>query len=609
MIAFSYIRFSTPEQALGDSERRQLDAAENWAKSKELTLDSTHTDRGRSGFKGTNRKKGALGDFLKKIAAREIPRGSYLVVEDLDRLSREHPFDSIGLIKKILSAGVIITVLKNESYWEEYSEESIREDLSGMKMMGLVFELGRASGESARKSRLGTKNWAEKRKHARTEQRAMTQVSPAWIKTVIIGEGRNKLRRYEIDHKRAPIVLDIFKWHSAGEGVRAITKRLNDGKVETWGRGKSKATHWHQSYILKILSNPSVMGYYQPHKFETIVDPENPEERKQIRVPTGDPIPKYYPKIPGLELDMFQAVQAKVEGRRLTGGRIGDQISNLFPGGLVVGMLPDPSATLPATDEPRPAPTVQVPCRYKNGGAPPKSGIYLVADVTATNKARTKEDEVSPERWSYSDVEYAVLKTLEEINWAAVAGEGRTPEQTALAAVAAGLDATANELRFKCDNLANSIADTPLPTTIKLLAKHEGELAAAEADAASARKKLNAMETARTGLITPLDIQSAAYDPTNRAVRLALRAELSRRIQEIRLTPKTKIPRPDSKGRIAQIFRFQIGIFFVNGVSRFIRVTANKGTTPTIAAVAFLESLNNAIPPSHDPEVDFDSGF
>jgi DNA invertase Pin-like site-specific DNA recombinase len=604
MIAFSYIRFSTPEQALGDSERRQLDAAENWAKSKGLTLDSTHTDRGRSGFKGTNRKKGALGDFLKKIAAGTIPRGSYLVVEDLDRLSREHPFDSIDLIKKILSAGVIITVLKNESYWEEYTEVAIREDLTGMKMMGLVFELGRASGESARKSRLGTKNWAEKRKHARTEQRAMTKVSPAWITTETIGEGKEKRRRYEIDPDRAAIVLDIFKRHLSGEGVRAIAKHLNDGKVPTWGRGESKATHWHQSYILKILSNPSVLGYYQPHKFETTVDPENPKERKQIRVPAGDPIPKYYPKIPGLELDMFLEVQKKVEGRRLTGGPIGDQISNLFPG-LVVGMLPDPTAMLPASDEPEPLPTVQVPCRYKNGGANPKAGTYLVADTVAINLHRSKADEIKSERWSYSDCEYAILKTLEEINWAAVAGEGRTPEQTALAAVAAGLDVKANELRFKCDNLGKALAEKPLSTIVKQLAQLELELTAVEVEASSARKKLDAMETARTGLITPLDIQSAAYDPNNREVRLALRAELARRIRVIRLKPKTKVPRPDTHGRIAKIFSFQIEILFVNGISRYIRVTANKGKKPTISAVAFQPSQGLDLQTTTVSEADF----
>lgn len=503
------------------------------------------------------------------------------------------------LITEIITAGIIIFVLKDNA---EYSEASLRADRSGMKMLGLSFELGRASGESARKSDLGIENWEEKRKHARTVQRAMTTVAPAWIKTEIIGEGRSKLREYEIDPERAAIVLDIYNWHYGGLGVRAITKRLNDAKVPNWGRGKSKASHWHQSYILKILSNPSVMGDYQPHKFQTIVDPKNPKERIQIRIPAGDVIHKYYPKIPDLDLDICQKVHAKVTGRRLTGGRIADQIGNIFPG-LVVGMLPDPIGTLPAPDEPGPAPTVQVPCRYKNGGANPKAGLYLVADTVAINKERNKADEINFERWSYPDFEYAVLKTLEEINWSAVAGEGRTPEQSALAAVAAGLDAKANELRFKCDNLGKVIAETPLATIVKQLAKLEGELATAEAEAATTRKKLDAMETARTGLITPLDIQAAAYDPKNREVRLALRAELARRIREIRLTPKSKKPRPDYKGRIAQIFMFRIEIYFVNGISRTIHVTANKGATPTISAVAFQQSLGNVESPL-DPETD-----
>lgn len=602
MIAYSYIRFSTADQADGFSEDRQLEIAEKWANSKGIPLDSSHTDRARSGYKGINRKKGALGDFLKKIAAGEIKRGSYLVVEDLDRLSREHPFDSIDIIRKILSSGITIAVLKNEAYWEEYSEETLRQDISGLKMMLLIFELGRASGESGRKSTLGTKNWKEKRKHARTEQLAMTTVAPAWIETKTTGEGRNKLREYEITPDRAAVVRDIYNWHNGGLGMRAITKRLNDAKVPNWGRGKSKATHWHQSYILKILSNPAVMGDYQPHKFETIVDPENPQERIQIRVPAGDVIHGYYPEIPDLDLDIVQKVQSKVSGRRLTGGRIGDQIGNLFSG-LVVGMLPDPIGTLPAPDEPGPAPTIAVRCRYKNGGANPKAGLYLVSDTVAINKDRSRADEIKPERWSYPDFEYAVLKTLEEINWAAVAGEGRTPEQSALAAVAAGLDAKANELRFKCENLGKVIAETPLATIVKQLGKLEGELATAEDEAAKTRKKLDAMETARTGLITPLDIQAAAYDPKNREVRLALRAELARRIREIRLMPKIKIPRPDYKGRIAMIYSFQIGIHFVNGISRIIHVTANKGATPTISAVAFQQSPGNVESPL-DPETD-----
>lgn len=77
MKAYSYLRFSTPEQALGDSERRQVEKAEAWAAAKCIPLDKSYADRGKSGFKGTNRKRGALGRFLKQIKAGNIPHGSY----------------------------------------------------------------------------------------------------------------------------------------------------------------------------------------------------------------------------------------------------------------------------------------------------------------------------------------------------------------------------------------------------------------------------------------------------------------------------------------------------------------------------------------------------
>lgn len=52
--AYSYIRFSTEEQAKGDSLRRQLDLRHEYLKGKDLILDETLTmhDLGVSGFKG-----------------------------------------------------------------------------------------------------------------------------------------------------------------------------------------------------------------------------------------------------------------------------------------------------------------------------------------------------------------------------------------------------------------------------------------------------------------------------------------------------------------------------------------------------------------------------
>ncbi len=88
--AYSYVRFSTPEQAKGDSMRRQTAGSDAVAKEFGWTLDETLTlrDLGVSAFKAKNAKVGALAIFLKAVENKTVPAGSVLIVESLDRLTR-----------------------------------------------------------------------------------------------------------------------------------------------------------------------------------------------------------------------------------------------------------------------------------------------------------------------------------------------------------------------------------------------------------------------------------------------------------------------------------------------------------------------------------------
>ena len=65
-VAFSYLRFSTPEQGAGDSRRRQMAMAEKYAADHHLTLDQSLSfrDIGVSAFRGKNAKEGALRAFF-----------------------------------------------------------------------------------------------------------------------------------------------------------------------------------------------------------------------------------------------------------------------------------------------------------------------------------------------------------------------------------------------------------------------------------------------------------------------------------------------------------------------------------------------------------------
>src|SRR6516164_688654 len=90
--AYSYIRFSSPEQSKGDSLRRQTEDAAAWCQRHGVHLNTSTTlhDLGKSAFTGAHRKnpdRHALAAFLKLIEGGKVPPGSYLVVENLDRLS------------------------------------------------------------------------------------------------------------------------------------------------------------------------------------------------------------------------------------------------------------------------------------------------------------------------------------------------------------------------------------------------------------------------------------------------------------------------------------------------------------------------------------------
>ncbi len=88
--AYSYVRFSTPAQAAGASLQRQAERAAKYAQEHGLQLDTelNMQDLGVSAFRSKNARTGALGGFLEAVQKGYVERGSYLLIENMDRLSR-----------------------------------------------------------------------------------------------------------------------------------------------------------------------------------------------------------------------------------------------------------------------------------------------------------------------------------------------------------------------------------------------------------------------------------------------------------------------------------------------------------------------------------------
>ncbi len=257
--AYSYIRFSTPDQAAGDSQRRQSQLAADYCNRHGLTLDTelSLNDFGVSGFRGANAKKGgALGAFLDAIEDKVVLPGSLLLVENLDRLSRQNPRKAAALLGDIVDAGVDVVTLAGEP--KRYSKATLD---NGFDFLWIVIVFIRANDESATKSRRNKAAWVGLRESGKV----MTALTPGWIRKV--GE------RLELIPEHAAVVQRIFQMYVEGAGCQRIASTLNREKVPTFGTPrKGGAAVWHQSYIRLILSNRAVLGEFIPHIEETADD-------------------------------------------------------------------------------------------------------------------------------------------------------------------------------------------------------------------------------------------------------------------------------------------------------------------------------------------------
>jgi DNA invertase Pin-like site-specific DNA recombinase len=364
--AFSYVRMSTSGQLLGDSLRRQLEASRTYASKHGFELvDETLRDLGVSAYKGANVKEGALGQFLEAAKGGKIPPGSFLLVESIDRISRQEITKALTLFLSIIDAGINLVTLNDEHV---YSAQ--KTDLTDL-IVSLV-GMSRAHEESLHKSRRVAAAWANKRKNASTKP--LTATCPAWLR---LNSDRS---RYEVIEPRAEIVRYIFAESAAGIGSYKITRLLNEKRVRCLGPGNG----WQSSSVKHLLTNRAVLGEYQCHRYVN-----------GKRVPDGEPVKGYFPAI--IDETTFYRVQAGLRQRRGRGGRKGPSVGNLFAGGLLR-------------------------CAYCKGtmkregkGDRGRSSIVCYGALHGLGCERA--------RWAYEDFETSVLSFVRELDLGSIIGD------------------------------------------------------------------------------------------------------------------------------------------------------------------------------------------
>ena len=295
--AYSYLRFSAVGQRFGDSLRRQQSLAEAYAANNNLLMDDmlTYEDTGVSAFRSQNSKTGALREFLKAVEGGLIEPGSFLLVESLDRISRDQIMAAQGIFLQIVSAGInLVTLIDGRCY----SKQSINEN--PFELIFSLVAMMRAHEESSTKSRRQRESWARRR--AVASSRPMTGRCPGWLTL------NASTSKFEINEAKADIVRRIFADYVAGAGQLAIARALNSEKCPTLSQERP-ARCWRGDFIHRLLLSPTVIGTLLP---STRVEQDGVSRRIMLAPVTG-----YYPPI--LDQDAFQQAQKEMEARRFAG--------------------------------------------------------------------------------------------------------------------------------------------------------------------------------------------------------------------------------------------------------------------------------------------------
>lgn len=315
--AYPYIRFSTKEQMEGDSERRQIELIEDakeWVEGLGFELDESLDliDRGLSGYKADHIKHGALGRFFDMVRSREIKKGSILIAESFDRLSRDVPEEAFSQFLDLKRKGIKIGILTDRKVYDEKS--------GSFDLLLPLIEAIRSHEESSHKSKRLKAAWEEKRLRIKDEK--LTSRSHKWLKPSKDG------KRFEALPDAAYAIGQIFEMKLEGIGAERMEGLLNEDPdfwkpPQATKKNPNRKPAWRKSYIIKILRDPATIGHYQPHRLS--------DKEGQYREPVGDVIKDYYPPI--ISEDLFHRVQRMIqENRELNGfhgGKTG-KASNLF---------------------------------------------------------------------------------------------------------------------------------------------------------------------------------------------------------------------------------------------------------------------------------------
>ena len=222
----------------------------------DLTLVDTFRDEGMSGFKGKNfSNESALSAFLKLVGNGTVEQGSVLIVENMDRLSRQSILPCLSKFIEIINKGVSVGVISQNKILDT---KSITEN--PMELMLVLVEFARANNESETKSKRSKSIIAAKIERANKGEKVwFAAQKPSWIVGLKDGE-------FVLDNDRVKLVKNIFAHYLAGHSCSRIANDLNKSKIPTLRKFKNGI--WTNSTVACLLKNKNCIGWIGINDFE-----------------------------------------------------------------------------------------------------------------------------------------------------------------------------------------------------------------------------------------------------------------------------------------------------------------------------------------------------
>lgn len=232
-LAFSYVRFSSLKQRHGDSLKRQNELVANWllAHPDYALSDVRFADLGKSGWSGEHLDN-AFGRLLAAIKNGTIPKGSAVLIEQIDRAGRMEPLDMLEVLSRIVKAGVDLVTLDDGITYDRASANSNHLFLLAAK----VQQAHQYSDSLSRRLKAAYKTKREKAAAGEGATRRM----PLWIRD-------GKLRE-DVAH----FVAQVFEDFASGIGERRILRRLKEQHPDFETISPSTFRRW--------LRNPVAVG-------------------------------------------------------------------------------------------------------------------------------------------------------------------------------------------------------------------------------------------------------------------------------------------------------------------------------------------------------------